>query len=81
MSAAESEASRHAIAGLLAKGKISLPVASPVPARGRDETKKVGMSLPRAVPAVVTGRKPTTADAVRKYQFAAAQNFGTNARQ
>jgi hypothetical protein len=37
MPAAESEASRHAIAGLLAKGKVSLPVAASVPAHGRDE--------------------------------------------
>jgi hypothetical protein len=79
MPAAESEASRHAITGLLAKGKVSLPVASPVPPHGRDETFSIGMSLPRAVPAVVTGRTMTTADAARKHQFAPAQNAGTNA--
>ena len=38
--AAESKASRPAITGLLAKGKISLPVASSVPPHGRDETIK-----------------------------------------
>jgi len=38
MPAAESKASRPAITGLLAKGKVSLPVASPVPSHGRDET-------------------------------------------
>lgn len=37
MPAAESEASRHAITGLLAKDKVSLPVASSVPSHGRDE--------------------------------------------
>ena len=39
------------------------------------------MSLPRAVPAAVTGRNQTTAGAARKYQFALAQNSGTNARK
>ena len=38
MPAAESKASRHAVAGLLAKDKVSLPVASSVPSHGRDET-------------------------------------------
>jgi hypothetical protein len=36
--AAELEASRHAVTGLIAKNKVSLPVASSVPAHGRDET-------------------------------------------
>ena len=81
MSAAESEASRHAITGLLAKGKVSLPVASSVPSLGRDELLLICVSLPRAVLVVVTGRTMTTADAARKHQFAAAQNFGTNGRQ
>jgi hypothetical protein len=35
--AAESRASRPAVTGLLATDNISLPVASPVPSRGRDE--------------------------------------------
>ena len=41
----------------------------------------IGVSRPRAVPFVVTGRKQTTADAVQKSQFALAQNSGTNARE
>jgi hypothetical protein len=38
MPAAKGKASRHAVAGLLAKDKISLPVASSTPSRMRDET-------------------------------------------
>ena len=36
MPAAKRKASRHAVAGLLAKGKVSLPVASSAPSRVRD---------------------------------------------
>ena len=41
MPAAKLKASRHAVAGLLAKGKISLPVASFVTLSGRDGTNEV----------------------------------------
>ena len=85
--AARTKASRPAVAGLLAKGKVSLPVASPVPSHSRDELL-FSWSVPparllpvRKHPAVVTGRNQTTAGAARKHQFAPAQSFGTNARQ
>jgi len=38
MRAAKAKASRPAVTGLLAQDNVSLPVASSVPARGRDET-------------------------------------------
>ena len=57
MSAAEAKASRHAVTPQLRpQGKISLPVSPPVPSRVRDETNLIGVSRPRAVPFVVTGR-------------------------
>jgi hypothetical protein len=58
MSAAESEASRHAITGLLAKGKVSLPVASSAPSRVRDETH-FNWSVPSASRAVRRHRQKT----------------------
>jgi hypothetical protein len=57
MAAAKAKASRHAVTPQLRpQDKVSLPVASPAPSHGRDETIKVRMSLPCVVPAVVTGR-------------------------
>jgi hypothetical protein len=77
----ETKASRPAVAGLLAGEMSVCPWRRP--SRHTGETKRliIGMSLPRAVPTVVTGRKSTTADAARKYQFALAQRTGTNARR
>ena len=59
MPAAESEASRHAITGLLAKTTSVCPWRRPSRHTGETKRFSIGVSLPRAVPAVVTGIKKT----------------------
>lgn len=75
MPAAKIKASRHAVTGLLARTTSVYPWRRPP--RHVCGTKRliIGVSRPRAVPAVVTGRTVATANAVRKLWFAPAQEL------
>ena len=70
----ETKASRPAVAGLLAKTTSVCPWRRPSRPVAETNCFLIGVSRPRAVPFVVTGRKQTTVDAARKHQFAPAQS-------